>query len=74
MQYLIPKSFGIVKHSNGFTLNKKYSVIGKEGNCFTVKNDNGHIRSVLIDTDSPHLVDIDNKPAGRFILVEEKTI
>jgi hypothetical protein len=35
--------------TNGFTIGRAYEVVGMQGNCGVVVNDNGHERVVLLD-------------------------
>lgn len=46
-----------VTNTNGFTVGRAYVVVNRnERGSLTVINDNGHARSLLLDTPSPHLV------------------
>ena len=51
---------------NGFHDNGIYEVVGMEGNCHIVINDNGHTRAVLLDCPSPHIKTNESKYFGGY--------
>jgi len=62
---VIPQGSQRVTDTNGFTIGKRYEIVGEEGNGVLVKNDNSHVRFVLLDGSmSAHMVG----PETSFIL------
>jgi len=62
---VIPQGSQRATDTNGFTIGKRYEIVGEEGNGALVKNDNGHVRFVLLDGSmSAHIVG----PETSFIL------